>query len=287
MDDSEPVTAAADQDPSSAGVPSPEFMQLQVCALIPMADNPQEQDSEVFGQLVKSIRAIGLAETVLVSGPFQDLPECPTHGSAHPMYKIVGGHHKVDGAKIAGATEVPCMVLPQMSDDDIMVWVVRMNVIRGRLNPWKFTRMFNNLARKYDPSVLRAKMGITSETAWKSLYKDVRKSLPPELARRLDAVRSEVHDVESLAVIIKRIFSEHGEQLNCRFLVFEYGGQSHVLLKMSKRASENLDRICTEAVEKKLDLNRYMNVLLEQHLPNEMFTEALEQQAAAAGGLGV
>jgi len=271
----EPVDPVALPD-SLETLPEPVFLRLPIAKLIPTPDNPQEQDGAVFGQLVQSIKQIGLAETVLVSGPFDD-----------ERYKIVGGNHKVDAAKLSSMVEVPCMVLPPMTDDEISIWVVRMNVIRGGLNPWKFTRVFNKLAKKYDPVALRMKMGITSETAWKAIYRDVRAGLPPALARRLDAVRHEVHDVESLALIIKRIFTEHGEQLKCRFLVFEYGGKSHVLLKMSKRASENLDRICDEAVEKKLDLNSYLNVLLEQHLPDEMFAEALEQQAAAAVGIGL
>lgn len=258
-------------------------VRLQLCALVPMADNPQDQDGEVFGQLVNSIRSIGLAETVLVSGPFQDLPPCPVHGAEHGMYKIVGGHHKVDGARVAGMTEIPCMVLPPMTDDEIAIWVVRMNVIRGRLNPWKFSRLFNRLARKYDPSVLRAQMGIMSETAWKALYKDVRKGLPPDVARKLDAVKDEIHDVESLATTIKRIFASHGEQLAYRFLVFDWGGKTHLMLKMTSRTAANLDRLTREALERKVDLNHYVNRLLEQHLDDETLMAGLEQQAAPAG----
>lgn len=255
-------------------------VRLPVCALVPMQDNPQDQDGEIFGQLVNSIRSIGLAETVLVSGPFPDLPPCPAHGTDHGMYKIVGGHHKVDGARVAGMTEIPCMVLPPMTDDEIAVWVVRMNVIRGRLNPWKFTRLFNKLAAKYDPSALRAKMGITSETAWKALYRDVRKTLPPEIARKLDAVKDEIHDVESLASTIKRIFASHGEQLAYRFLVFDYGGKTHLLLKMTARTAANLERLTRESLERKVDMNHFVNRLLEQHLDDVTLMDGLEQQAA-------
>lgn len=250
-------------------LPVRDSVRLPLCALVPMAENPQDQDGATFGQLVESVRRHGVAETVLVSGPFLDLPPCSTHGAAHSMYKIVGGHHKVDAARIAGGGEVPCMVLPPMTDDELHIEVVRMNVIKGDLNPWKFTRLFNSLAKKYDPSVLRAKMGITSETAWKRLYRDVRKTLTPEMARKLDAVKGEIHDVESLALIIKRIFTEHGEQLTCRFLVFDYGGQTHLMLKMTARTAENIDRLCKEAAARKIDLNGLVNRLLEQHLPDE------------------
>lgn len=280
----------ADQ-PEAQDLPIHDSIRLPLCALVPMAENPQDQDGATFGQLVESIRRMGVAETVLVSGPFPDLPACPTHGDAHGMYKIVGGHHKVDAARVAGSPEVPCMVLPPMTEDELHVEIVRMNVIKGSLNPWKFTRLFNRLAKKYDPSVLRAKMGITSERAWKSLYRDVRKTLTPELARKLDAVKNEVHNVESLALIIKRIFTEHGEQLKCRFLVFDYGGQTHLMLKMTARTAENVDRLCKEAVAEKADLNNLVNRLLEQHLPDEpnepvdavAADQGLEQQPVHAG----
>ena len=65
-----------------------------------------------------------MAETILVSGPFEN-----------DRYKIVSGHHKWDGAKILRIDEVPCMVLPPMTDDEIAFWIVKMNVsdlISGR-----------------------------------------------------------------------------------------------------------------------------------------------------------
>jgi len=137
------------------------------------------------------------------------------------------------------------------------------------LNPWRFTRIFNKLAARYDPEVLRQRMGITSETQWKRIYRDVRRSLPPEIVRRLDDAKGEIKDVESLATIIRKIFTEHGEQLQYRFLVFEYGGKPHLLLKMTHRTAENIDRLTREALEAKVDLNTYVNRLLEQYLPPE------------------
>jgi len=96
------------------------------------------------------------------------------------------------------------------------------------------------------------------------VYRDIRKSLPPEIVDRLDRSKEEIEDVESLARIIKRIFADHGEQLKLSFLVFDYGGRRHLMVKMTDRTKKNVDRIVEECLEKKTDINVYVNKLLER-----------------------
>jgi len=247
-------------------LPQPEFKLIPVKDLIPFEHNPQEQSGATFAALVESMKEMGMAETVMVSGPFEN-----------KKYKIVSGHHKVDSAKVLGAPEIPCMVVPPMSDDDLAMYIVKMNMIRGQLNPHRFTKLFNELRRRYSPEELRKKMGISSEAVWNKIYRDVRKSLPPDVIKDLDKTKKEVTDIDGLARTIQGIFTKHGDQLQQQFLVFEYGGKTHLLLKMSSRTAANVERLVAEADEKKLDLNLYVNALLEKDLTDKAIVDLLEK----------
>jgi len=103
-----------DQDLSSeVSIPDAQFKLLPVKNLIPFEENPQDQSGATFAALVESMQEMGMAETVMVSGPFDG-----------DKYKIVSGHHKVDGAKVLGVLEVPCMIVPPMTDDELAMYVV-------------------------------------------------------------------------------------------------------------------------------------------------------------------
>jgi hypothetical protein len=224
---------------------------LRVDELHPDQENPNEEDPEVFAGLVAEIRRRGFRDPVRVTP------------RAEGGYWRVGGKHRVDAAVVLGMDAVPCVV-EEMDEDERKMEMVADNVRRGKINPFKFTRVFNKLRKQYDPDYLRSRMGIVSERVWKQLYRDVRKGLPPEIRKRLDKVRQEIDDVDTLASVIKRVFTEYGEQLNYNFLVFEYGGKSHVMVKMNDRTKKNVDRIIEECLSTGTDINGYINLLLER-----------------------
>ena len=64
--------------------------------------NPNDQDPATFNELVKNIKEIGLREPVLV---------CPrTEEDKTGRYHSVSGSHRVKAARVAGVTEVPCII---------------------------------------------------------------------------------------------------------------------------------------------------------------------------------
>lgn len=248
----------AEEKAGPAGPPRPvkvpETVLLPLSQLVSSDWNPNEQDAATFGALVESIQTLGFVEPVLVV-PLSD-----------GRYQIVAGHHRAEAGRVLGMEEVSAVVLKDFDEDQRKVAAVRMNMVRGQLNPMKFTRLFNELRAKYAPEALRALMGITSETEWNRLYRDVRKSLPAAVAAKLDAARKEIGDVEGLARIIQRIFKEHGEMLDYGFLVFEYGGQQHLVVKMTDRVKKNVDRICDDCLQERMNINDVMCRLLEHDL---------------------
>jgi len=232
-------------------VPKVDIVWIPIDQLYADEENPNEEEPEIFAALVEEIKEHGFIDPVRVVQFKED------------GFWIVAGAHRVAAGRVLGMTKVPCVV-QELSENERKIRLIRENVIRGRLNPFKFTRLFNRLRKQYDPDYLRSQMGLVSERAWKNLYRDIRKSLPPEIVDRLDKSKGEIEDVESLARIIKRIFAQHGEQLKQSFLVFRYGGQDHLMVKMTDRTKKNIDRIVEECLERKTDVNVYMNNLLER-----------------------
>lgn len=232
-------------------IPRVETVWLPIDKLYADEENPNEEEPEIFVALVEEIKEHGFIDPARVVQFKED------------AWWIVAGEHRVAAGKVLGMDEVPCVV-QEFSEDDRKIQLVRQNAIRGNINPFKFTRLFNRLRKQFDPDYLRSRMGLASEAQWKRVYRDIRKSLPPEIVDRLDKSKAEIEDVESLARIIKRIFAQHGEQLKLSFLVFDYGGKAHLMVKMTDRTKKNVDRIVEECLEKKIDINGYMNKLLER-----------------------
>lgn len=237
----------------------PEPIEIRQSVMIPVKQldpvdwNPNEESAPTFTALVENIKEIGFTEPLLVV-------ERPNN-----RYLIMSGEHRWKAAVILKMPEVPCIVLDLKSEEMIKIANVRMNMLKGKINPVRFTRLFNDLARKYGPDALRRMMALTEDSAFRTLYRDVRKNLSPEMRKRLDATKMEVRDVTELATVVRRIFAEHGQQLKYNLLLFEFGGKTHLMVRCSDRTHRNLLRLAQECIEQDVDINDRVNELLEAY----------------------
>lgn len=183
--------------------------------LVPNVENPNEQDDRTFNALVESIRTEGW--TVPVTAVWDE---------ARGKHEIVGGEHRWRAARVMGS-KVPVILLPpEEFDRDRRDWnVVKDNMLRGTLNPDKFTQMYARLAKKYDGEVLQTLMGFTSEDAFRRMYRDVARQLPPALQQALADAKDEIKTIDDLSAVLNRLFRDHGETLPSNFMVFSWGGK--------------------------------------------------------------
>jgi len=227
-----------------------EHITVSIDELEPDAANVNEQTEDEFAALVKSIKEFGFLDPVLCFRKDGKL-------------RIINGEHRWKAAKFLGYIEIPVAIVELDEDDIAHVLSIRMNYARGRLNPFKFTKLFNELRRKYDPETLRAMMGIGNEKVFKNLYRDVRAQLPPAVRRELDKTKQEITDVEDLARVIRNAVARYGHNLQNNFIFLEYGGRMHLAIKLSERSWSNVERIAVACEEHDIDINDYINVLLE------------------------
>lgn len=210
---------------------------LPLAQLRKNAENPNQMDERTFNALVESIQEENWTEVITV---------VPTEEG----YEIVGGHHRFDAADYLELETVPCWVLdPEKFDQDRRDWnLVKMNVLRGKLNPSKFTALWTRMSKQYEDDVLKTLMGFTSEDAFKSLYTGVRSALPPEMQKALDDQRSEIKTIDGLSLLLNQLFTEHGETLPSNVMAFSFGSREVMWILADKDLWALACRIRDEAL---------------------------------------
>lgn len=232
------------------GLRNVEHKKVSVDELKPDEANVNEQGDDEFAALVQNIKEFGFLDPVVC-------------WKKDGKLQIINGEHRWRAAKYLGYSDVPVAIVDIDEEDMARIFSIRFNYGRGKLNPFKFTKVVNELRRKYKPEVLRTMMGISNEKAWKQLYKDVRNQLPPAIRRELDKTKHEITDVDDLARVIKNAIAKYGHNLQNSFIFFEYSGRTHVTIKLNERGWANLQRVTAVCEEHNVDINDYVNILLE------------------------
>lgn len=219
--------------------------------------NPNEQDERTFNALCQSIQEEGWVEPMATAVPAED-----------GMYDIVGGHHRHDAALVLGIHDGPVWLLdPEKFDKDRQNWtMVKVNILKGKLNPAKFTALYEDMVKVYGSEVLQAQMGFTSTDAFSALYQDIRRGLPPELAKALDETKDEIKTIDDLSLVLNRLFREHGETLPSNMMVFSFGGKDVLWVRAEKELWELVSGIAKKVAGTNGDMGKVMLDLLKGSL---------------------
>ncbi len=237
-----------------------EVRQIALTDLEPDKENPNEQSDKEFNMLCEDIEANG----------FVEYPQVWWNEEIQ-KYDIIGGHHRFMAAKVLGFDDIPCIVLPEeFSKDRQQIQMVKWNMIKGRLNPEKFTLMYNDLATKYDKEALKYMMAFTDEDKFNQVYKIAKQSLPPEIAERLADTKEEIKTIDGLSDVLNNLFTAYGEDLKFNFINFSHGGQMHTMIRMNGKLKKQLEDMKEECREKDVDINDLFNELLtEEKAPDD------------------
>lgn len=222
--------------------------------------NPNVQDDKVFNALVNNIEELGMVEPLLVA-PKGD-----------GVFTIVGGAHRYEACKVLGYETVPCVV-KELDEDMVKFQNVRMNVLKGKLDPVKFTKLFNEMADKYGEELTKEMMAFVDEKAFDSVYMDIKKELPKDLQDKLEEAKEEIKTVDDLSRILNEMFSKYGDTLENDFMVFQYGSKTHYWIIMNDQTKKTMDRIAERCVAEGLNINDIIDKLFEkwEDIADEMF----------------
>lgn len=234
-----------------------EWLRLDV--LVDNAENPNEMDEREFNGLVASIEQEDWVQPMASVVPLGD-----------GTFEIVGGHHRKYAAVVMGRDRGPCWVLdPKKFDQDRRDWnLVKQNVLHGKLNPEKFSKMYDRLAKTYDAEVMQALMGFTNEDAFQKVYRNVRDSLPDDLKDALDSVKDEIKTIDDLSLVLNRLFAQFGETLPSNMMVFSWGGKEVLWIRCSEATWTYAKQLADEVAAEKGDMDAVLGAALEAHVLN-------------------
>lgn len=213
--------------------------ELPVDKLVANDQNPNEMSEAEFNMLADNIEKMGITDAILV----RPLPD--------GRYRIVGGHHRWEVAKILGFETVPCTVIvdPDFDEDQEKFQVVRMNVIRGHLSPQKFMKMYESLSGKYAQEVMAESFGFAQEEEFKKLIKQVAKTLPVEVQKDFEKAAGELKTIDGLSLLLNSLFTKYGDTLPYGYMFFDFGGKQSIWLRMSsdtKKAMMTVGKMCVQ-----------------------------------------
>jgi hypothetical protein len=257
---------------------------LPIGLLEPREDNPNKMSARQFDLLVDNLERTGLTDPILVR-PISD-----------GKYRIVGGHHRYEGAKYLGFEDVPCTVIddPDFDEEAEMFQVVRMNVIKGKLDPAAFFSMYEKMSGKYETQVLQELFGFSESAEFAKLIAKSAKVLPPELQAKFKEAAKEIKTIDGLAQLLNEMFTKYGDTLPFGFMIADYGGQQSIWLQISKATKVAFDVIGMRLREEHRTVDDVIGHLL-QSIADGHHSEMLEAAIAAApvvnipagfGGLG-
>lgn len=232
-------------------------------------ENPNKQKDVIFNKLVENIQEIGFVEPIMVR-PIED------------GYEIISGHHRFEAGKIVGYSSFPCVVMDEYDKDMADFQLVRMNMLKGDLDPVKFTKLYNRMAEKYGDELVKESMALVDAKKFDQLYVRVVESLPPALQKKLESTKKEIKDIDGLSRILNQLFSTYGDTLQYNFMVLDYSKKEQLWVQMEKAMKKRVfDDLVPELTGKGININDYFNVLLVNHGMDEKVLADAKQLTSA------
>lgn len=213
--------------------------QMHVDWLVPNEENPNEMTDAEFNMLYDNFEEVGITDPIIV------------RPLGKKKYRVVGGHNRLEVAKLVGFEKVPVTIIedPDFDDDRERFQLVRHNIIRGQLSPAKFVKLYENLADKYTKEVIQESMGFVNKEEFDKLIKQVAAALPPEAKSALESSKAEIKTIEDLSKLLNKLFGVYGDSLPYGYMFLDYGGRESVWIRMEKKEYQNaikLGTICRE-----------------------------------------
>jgi hypothetical protein len=220
-------------------------LDIPIGLLVKNEANPNKMRPREFDLLVDNITATGLTDPVLVR-------PLPKKGKAPQKYRIVGGHHRYEAAAFLDFEKVPCTVItdPNFDEDAENFQLVRMNVIRGRMDPQAFFDLYQGLSEQYTDDVLQDAFGFAEEAEFQKLINQMAKTLPEAgLQKTFKEAAKEIKTIDGLSRLLNDMFAKYGDTLPFGFMVFDHGGQRSVWLQVDPKtitAFDAVGKICID-----------------------------------------
>lgn len=243
-------------------------MMVAIDTLVPNDLNPNEMNDQEFNLLYDNVERMGITDPILVR-PL----DTPQGDNGEIQYRIIGGYHRWEIGKLHGLTQVPITVVtdPTFDDDQEKFQIVRHNIIHGKMSPKKFMALYESMSEKYSDEVAAESFGFANQEEFKKLITQTGKDLPKEMQKAFKDASKDIKTIDDLALVLNRLFSTYGETVPQGYMIFDYGGQDHVWLRMEKKQKASFLAFAEHCKQKGRSPDAVVTVIL-QLIADDKFT---------------
>ncbi len=245
--------------------------------------NVNTQSAAMFNALFESIMDVGFVENIQVVPLCQELEDAMTKEEDKmavaglirqgKKWLVIQGSHRFEAARLAGhdkIKQVPCAILEPKNASKLKALTVRMNVIKGKIDPVKFTKLFDELARTDAEAVVKEMMGVATGGEFERLYQSIKKTLPPELQKELEKTKAELKNIDDLGRVLNELFAKHGKDLDYSFMTFTWGGKTHTFIQLTKDCASVLASAKQFCRQRSIDMNELLSFGFKSAMGAEM-----------------
>lgn len=243
------------------------YAELPIGLVTPNEWNPNEMTSEQFNLLDESIRDYDCLEPIVVVPDYD-----------RKRFIIIGGEHRWEVMRIAEEEYIPSIVAAPDRVDEVkqMELTGKLNFIKGQPTKEKFQSFVNTYIEKTgvtDPDMLANRFGMSDTAEFNSMLDNVEKSLPSkDMKKKFKAIKQTIRDVDDLSNILNRLFSTYGDTIPAGYMVFDFGGQDHIWVKMEATYIDRVKDVARDVKEKGYTFDSYLLALL-MAVPVDKFVE--------------
>lgn len=213
--------------------------------------NPNRMSPDKFNALVDTIQSGGFLEPVVVA-------------PAGDRFTVVGGAHRLQAMRTLGRNDIPC-ISKDMTEDQIKFQNMRLNVIKGDIDPEKFTKMYEELQSKFPDQDVAREMGIVSKAELDKLIRHYDESLPDELKEAFEKSKSKIRTVDDLVMVLNDLFTKQGDQLEVYgFMILDFEGKRSVWIRMQKPDYDQLKKLTARCYEYSVSMDSIMRAVVAQ-----------------------
>ncbi len=212
---------------------------LPIDSLTTQSVNPNKMAPKEFNLLCDNMERVGFIDPIFV------------RKVDDTEYRVIGGHHRLDAAKLLGYENVPCTIIEgEGYDEDWEKFqVVRMNTIKGSLDPQAFLKMYEDLGEKYEAEVMAEAFGFANEKEFEKLIAQMSKSVPKEMKKDFKKAAKDIKTIDGLTNLLNSMFTEHGDELPYGYMIVDFGGHESIWIQLEKTDHKNFDRMVSIAKE--------------------------------------
>ena len=203
-----------------------DILKLPIDRIMPNTYNPNEMSEEAFSFLEENVEQVGFVDPIVVT-PDKD-----------GNFVIIDGQHRWEQQRMTGVEDIPCVIVSNEIFDEktLMLQTVRLNNIRGSLNPDKFNSLIDKLVNTHGMNfdTLADDLAFEYLDYFQQLVKAGREEVPKEARKEYDKAVKKVNSIDGLAKLIERLWLKYSSTVPANFMIIDYGDMRHLWVQMDQ-----------------------------------------------------